>query len=598
MGNVFTKSENFKSEYSCAVVRVGELTPVEGSDFLAKTSVFGTQIVVRKDEIKEGDVMIYAANETQLNEHFLSVNNLYEIGCREKNANVDEVNEIMKAYEPIKTKADKYRNEAKQLKSSIDKLTNNAAKMTKKVNSKRTKLSNMKEGTDEYVILQNEIDALVKKSEEATAKAMSLTTEYVNAKNKAKEISDTGADIIAEAKKLCGFFNKYGRVRCIILKGEPSFGFLFKPENLKLFDNTIMLSDVEDYVDQEFDTVNGVLFVKAFVPPVKERPERGSRASKAQKKVDRFNRLVEGEFALHYETDQFQKMVTLFRPEDVVDITVKMHGTSIVIGKVHVKQPIRLPFFKRMFNFFVDKTGLFKSKRITDYEVVYGPVYSSRKVIKNKYINKDVNGGFYGTDIWTEYGDMIYPYLDEGMTVYGEICGYITDSDKPIQKTYDYGCNKGENIIMFYRITTTNEDGSKREWDVQEVFDWTMKLKQKLYDEGKPIDALKVHPIDLLYHGTLEDLYPDLDEENHWAVNLLEKMKSDKEHFGMEENEPLCTHNKVPREGICIRKCGDKRPSCYKLKTDAFFLGESVRMDAGEVDIEMADNYGDETESV
>jgi hypothetical protein len=406
----------------------------------------------------------------------------------------------MKAYEPIKTKADKYRNEAKQLKSSIDKLTNNAAKMTKKVNSKRTKLSNMKEGTDEYVILQNEIDALVKKSEEATAKAMSLTTEYVNAKNKAKEISDTGADIIAEAKKLCGFFNKYGRVRCIILKGEPSFGFLFKPENLKLFDNTIMLSDVEDYVDQEFDTVNGVLFVKAFVPPVKERPERGSRASKAQKKVDRFNRLVEGEFALHYETDQFQKMVTLFRPEDVVDITVKMHGTSIVIGKVHVKQPIRLPFFKRMFNFFVDKTGLFKSKRITDYEVVYGPVYSSRKVIKNKYINKDVNGGFYGTDIWTEYGDMIYPYLDEGMTVYGEICGYITDSDKPIQKTYDYGCNKGENIIMFYSITTTNEDGSKREWDVQEVFDWTMKLKQKFYDENKPIDALKIHPIDLLYH--------------------------------------------------------------------------------------------------
>lgn len=595
MGNVFTKSENFKSEYSCAVVRVGELTPVEGSDFLAKTSVFGTQIVVRKDEIKEGDVMIYAANETALNEDFLSVNNLYEIGCREKNANVDEVNEIMKAYEPIKAEADKYRNEAKQLKSSIDKLTNNAAKMTKKVNSKKAKLSNMKEGTDEYVILQNEIDALVKKSDEATAKAMSLTTEYVNAKNKAKEISDTGADIIAEAKKLCGFFNKYGRVRCIILKGEPSFGFLFKPENLKLFDNTIMLSDVEDYVDQEFDTVNGVLFVKAFVPPVKERPERGSRASKAQKKVDRFNRLVEGEFALHYETDQFQKMVTLFRPEDVVDITVKMHGTSIVIGKVHVKQPIRLPFFKRMFNFFVDKTGLFKSKRITDYEVVYGPVYSSRKVIKNKYINKDVNGGFYGTDIWTEYGDMIYPYLDEGMTVYGEICGYITDSDKPIQKTYDYGCNKGENIIMFYRITTTNEDGSKREWDVQEVFDWTMKLKQKLYDEGKPIDALKVHPIDLLYHGTLEDLYPDLDEENHWAVNLLEKMKSDKEHFGMEENEPLCTHNKVPREGICIRKCGDKRPSCYKLKTDAFFLGESVRMDAGEVDIEMADNYGDET---
>ena len=106
MSNVFTKSENFKSEYSCAVVRLGELIPIEGSDFLAKTKVFGTQIVVRKDEIREGDIMVYAANETQLNERFLSLNNLYEIGCREKNANVEEVNAIMEAYEPIKKNAD------------------------------------------------------------------------------------------------------------------------------------------------------------------------------------------------------------------------------------------------------------------------------------------------------------------------------------------------------------------------------------------------------------------------------------------------------------------------------------------------------------
>ena len=102
MNNVFTKSENFKSEYSCAVVRVGEMTPIEGSDFLAKTEVFGTQIVVRKDQVKEGDLMIYAANETQLNEKFLSVNNLFEIGCREKNANAEEVAKIMAEYEPIK----------------------------------------------------------------------------------------------------------------------------------------------------------------------------------------------------------------------------------------------------------------------------------------------------------------------------------------------------------------------------------------------------------------------------------------------------------------------------------------------------------------
>ena len=596
MNNVFTKSDSFKSEYSCSVVRVGEMAPIDGSDFLAKTNVFGTQIVVRKDEIHEGDVMIYCANETQLNERFLSVNNLFEIGCREKNANFSEVNEIMKAYEPIKAEADKYRNEAKTIKGSMDRFTGNAQKAEKKAKKLRSKLEKMDEASEDYEITKNELKSYEEKANDCTKHAMELTTRYVEAKNKAKEISDTGADIIAEAKKKCGFFNKYGRVRCIVLKGEPSFGFLFKPENLKAFDSTIMQSDIEDYIDQEFDTINGELFVKAFVPPVKERPERGSRTSKAQKKIQRFDRMIEGEFALHYTTDQFQKMVTLFNPEDVVDITVKRHGTSIVIGKVHVKQPIKLPFFKRIFNKFVDKTGLMKSKRITDYEVVYGPVYSSRTVIKNKYINKESNGGFYGADIWTEYGDIIYPYLDEGMTVYGEICGYITDSDTQIQKTYDYGCKRGENNIMFYRITTTNEDGSKREWEVEEILDWTNNLKDKMKENGDMFNADRVHPIDLLYHGTLEDLYPDLDTENHWHVNLLERMKNDKEHFGMEENEPMCIFNQVPREGVCIRKVGDIRPSCFKLKTSAFFLGEVIRMDNGDVDIEMTEGYGEDSE--
>ena len=43
-----------------------------------------------------------------------------------------------------------------------------------------------------------------------------------------------------------------------------------------------------------------------------------------------------------------------------------------------------------------------------------------------------------------------------------------------------------------------------------------------------------------------KDIYPELDTENHWHENLLDKLKNDKEHFGMEEFEPLCTYNSVP----------------------------------------------------
>ena len=106
--NFLTMSENGKSEYCCSVVKISELTPIEGSDFLAKTNVLGTQIVVRKDMVKKGDIMFYAANETALNQKFLSANNLYEISCRSMNSNAAEVNAIMEEYDT------KYRNSHKE----------------------------------------------------------------------------------------------------------------------------------------------------------------------------------------------------------------------------------------------------------------------------------------------------------------------------------------------------------------------------------------------------------------------------------------------------------------------------------------------------
>ena len=140
---IFTKSDNFKSEYSCAVVRVGELTPIEGSDFLAKTDIFGTQIVVRKDQVKTGDIMIYAANETQLNEKFLSVNNLFEIGERDRNANADEVNAIMKEYEPIKKKADDLKKEAKNVKSSMESMKKRSDKCDKEIKKREKEIESI-----------------------------------------------------------------------------------------------------------------------------------------------------------------------------------------------------------------------------------------------------------------------------------------------------------------------------------------------------------------------------------------------------------------------------------------------------------------------
>lgn len=565
MSNVFTKSKNFKSEYSCAVVRIGKLTPIEGSNFLAKTDIFGVQIVVRKDQTKEGDLAIYAAHETQLNESFLAINNLFEIGCRDKNSNATEVEAIMAEYMPYKEQADKLREQVKAIKNTMEQL----AQRSKKLEKEAKKTGNQD---------------LQKQANECMAKSLEKTTTYTNLKKQVEELVAKGKPIVDKAKTLCGFFNKYGRVRCVTLKGENSFGFIFSPESLMKWDSNITLKDIKDYENQEFDTINGNLFCKAFIPPVQPSKER-TKSTKREKLVKKFDRIVEREFQFHYDTNQLEKNIKLFKPTDVVDISVKKHGTSAIVAKVKTKVPKKLPIHKRLWNLVVDTFNIFKTTRIIDYTIEYGPVYASRTVIKNKYLNKEVGKGYYGSDIWSEYGDIIYPYLENGMTVYGEICGYLTNSDKMIQKSYDYGSNRGENTFMPYRITTEEGD-KKREWEVGEVVVWTNKLRDRMLKDSNP-NVDKITTINILYVGTLENLYPNIQVDENWHTNILEAMKSDKEHFGMEENEPLC-NNKVPREGICIRKFNDPLRECFKLKTQSFKLKEALQYDEGEVDIEAA----------
>ena len=417
--------------------------------------------------------------------------------------------------------------------------------------------------------------------------------EFVNEAEKVRAEKETlfkelKSEIEANAEYVrsrVGFFNKTGRVRSIRLGGVASKGYLFTLEELAKYNPKVKDINLEEYLGQDFDTVDGELFVKAYVPFVPEKRTKTSNAEKRNKKIVRFDRMIEGEFSFNYDSLLLPKYIHKIKPTDSVAITVKIHGTSFVCGKVHVKTPIKLPFMRRMCNKFIDLTGLFKKYRTIDYKVEYGNVTSSRTVIKNKYINKDVTDGYYSVDVWGEYGELIYPYLSEGMTLYGEIFGYLTNSTKMIQKQYDYGCEVGTNKLMPYRITTSLPDGGKYEWNVEEVKDWTEKLIKE-----HPEIADRIHVIDLLYHGTLADLYPTLSLTEHWNENVLEELRNDKKHFGMEKDEPLC-ENKVVREGLCIRIDDDETNENFKLKCQKFYDREKKLMDEGEVDIEMNNTY-------
>lgn len=511
---IFTMSENGKEEYSITVVRIGELKPIEGSDFLAQTYIGDASLVIRKDEVKEGDLMFYASNECQMSERFLSVNNLFDIGCCEKNSNFYE------------------------MKRWVDRIEKNKELL-------KTDL------TDER---RDELN-----------KAITNDRTYI--------------------KKQCGFFPSNGRVRMINLKQTPSMGFLFGMKEMVKFCDKVRNINLEEYVHLKFDTVDGGLFVKAYVPPIKAQPMRVDGSRKRNKKLKRFDRMIEGEFSFHYDTKQLGDYMFMVKPSSNVTIDVKLHGSSGIFSNIKTRKPIKLPFHKWLLNKFIDATGLFKSHRIVDYEIAYDSVYSSRTVIKNKYINRSVTDGYYTTDIWGEYNVLLNGKIDKGLTVYGEIIGYCSNSDKMIQKGYDYGCSRGTNKFMPYRITSETDSGKKYEWNVTEVKEWTEHLIEK-YPEIK--DRIQVIPI--LYHGTLQDLYPNVDIHNHWQENVLQEMIKDKHNFGMEMLEPMCK-NKVPREGIVLRIDDDPCAEAFKLKCVAFRQREAKQIDKGEVDMEMTEGY-------
>lgn len=578
---MFGKSENFKEEYCCSIIRVGEIKPIVGKDKIGFTLVNGESIVIRKDQVKEGDILIYASNESELNKDFLGANNLFESNSYELNSNASEV--------------EKYILKNKDLKPQLNSVEKNLAKLDNCIKFVIRYESEVATAEGDEDILYDLSQRLAKSTGfisgyiNRNVEDFPSLVEFVNEAEKVRAEKETlfkelKSEIEANTEYVrsrVGFFNKTGRVRSIRLGGVASKGYLFTLEELAKYNPKVKDINLEEYLGQDFDTVDGELFVKAYVPFVPEKRTKTSSAEKRNKKIVRFDRMIEGEFSFNYDSLLLPKNIHKIKPTDSVAITVKVHGTSFVCGKVHVKTPIKLPFIQRMCNKFIDLTGWFKKYRTIDYKIEYGNVTSSRKVIKNKYINKDVTDGYYSVDVWSEYGELIYPYLSEGMTLYGEIFGYLTNSTKMIQKQYDYGCEVGTNKLMPYRITTSLPDGGKYEWNVEEVKDWTEKLIKE-----HPEIADRIHVIDLLYHGTLADLYPTLSLTEHWNENVLEELRNDKKHFGMEKDEPLC-ENKVPREGLCIRIDDDETNENFKLKCQKFYDREKKLMDEGEVDIEM-----------
>jgi len=233
-------------------------------------------------------LMIYAANETQLNKNFLSCNNLFELSERALNKNYDEVQELLD-----------------------------------------------------------------------------------------KGLND-------DAKKLVGFFNKHGRVRKIKLRKEHSFGFLFHKESLVNWKPELKDLNLEDYVDKDFDTVCDELFVKVYVPYVPESRKRPQEPK--EKGVKKIDHIIDGQFFKHFDTDQLNRKIKEIDPEDIVNISIKIHGTSAIFANIKCRVPKLINTRFNWFNNIVNYIHISLPEKWQKIEEKYDLIYSSRNVIQNKYI--------------------------------------------------------------------------------------------------------------------------------------------------------------------------------------------------------------------
>lgn len=349
-----------------------------------------------------------------------------------------------------------------------------------------------------------------------------------------------------------GFFELNGRVKALKLKGIVSGGFILN------------VTDIDLPVGTEFNELDGVEYCRKYV--VRQERTEGKPKGDKQSKIN--NRLADlmipNQFRFHTETAHLSRNLHMLKDSDIITVTDKWHGGSIIISKVLINKKLSL------FNKLKNKIGFNIPMREYGYITSSGkPKSNLPKMIEGAWEND--NQGYYTSNIWKKALENYKYALENGITMYGELVGF-TDGGRYIQGKYDYGCKAYSEIygqktyrMVIYRITYTKSDGNFIEFTWSQMKDYC--------------DKYGIETVPLLFHGSFGELKAKLNITDDRDV--LEVIKS------TYANGTRCKYcvNNVPGEGAVVRIDGK---TAYKVKSDAFILHESAVMDAGIEDIEAA----------
>lgn len=349
-----------------------------------------------------------------------------------------------------------------------------------------------------------------------------------------------------------GFFEENGRIRCQKFMGYKSEGLYMPLESLQF------AGKLHFEIGDVFDELNGVEICRKYVTKKKVNSHRNT-TEKSSSRIKRESRLVDGQFRFHDNTSMLYRNLHRIEPDTIISITYKLHGTSGISSYVLCNRKLKLH----------EKIAKFLGVKVVEQEYDY--IYSSRKVIKNEYLNPNAKH-YYSEDIWGMAHKKIESLLLKGMTIYYEIVGYLPGGGE-IQKGYDYGCKDNEFSIFVYRITHTNSDGKVIEYSAKQVQEYCKKFG--------------LNPVPELFYGRAEDLYNTLIYSEKRQTDALWNAEKFLEVIKLKYNDHNCyiCYNEVPEEGVVIRVEGLDFEA-YKQKSNLFYELETKLLDKGEIDIE------------
>ena len=400
---------------------------------------------------------------------------------------------------------------------------------------------------------------------------LQLSVEYCDANNLVRKKDENGNNI-------GGYMDPDKRnVTAVRLRGERSDG-LFMPLSSLTFTG-VNMDDLN--IGDTITVVNGVEICRKYIPRGNKRKGGGqSEGNRTRKKKVPVAPL----FSEHADTEQLAYNLAAFKPNDQIEVSLKMHGTSQRTGYL----PTLKGYKRTLLDYILRREGT----PIYDWGYVTG----TRRTVLENY-----EGGYYGDNEFREIHSKVFEgKLHKGESVYYEVVGFTTTgvpimssssnaklNDKDFVKQYgdttvfSYGCEPTGKKTMYgqdeegtfsieqdapqsdmyvYRMTMTNEDG-----DVVEYTPDFMRYR---------CEQMGVKCVPVFYKGYIPEYQilpddvgsPSAIDAGEWVMKMAEDFCDGPDPIGK-------TH---VREGVVVRIVNRPKFAAYKHKNFSFKVLEGI----------------------